>query len=103
MIKRPWALTRYSTVVVFRLIINVFKKEEILQFFFCFFFGYALWCCLFTSKSTTEGQTLARKEHNILGSAKCGKEKLYPKGKLPLRGGELQLRGDFSWGEGNFC
>jgi len=33
------------------------------------------------------------RRHNILGSAKCGR---HPEGKLPLRGGELQLRGDFS-------
>jgi len=35
-------------------------------------------------------------EHNILSSAKGGREKLQ---KLPLRVGEFELRSDFSWGE----
>jgi len=30
-----------------------------------------------------------QEENNTLGSAKCGREKLHPKGRLP------QLRGDF--------
>jgi len=39
--------------------------------------------------------TLA-KESTILLVQKCGRKKLYPKGKLPLRREKLQLRDDFS-------
>jgi len=37
-----------------------------------------MYCCLFATKSTAEGQMLAKGEHNILSPAKCGREKLHP-------------------------
>jgi len=55
------------------------------------FFGYAMWCRYFTSKS--EGQTLAKESTIYLAHLSVG-EKLNPEGKLPLRGGEVQLRGE---------
>jgi len=53
-----------------------------------------VFCCLFSSKSSAEGQTLARGEHNILGSAKLRRKRLLLKGKLPLRGGTPSLIGE---------
>jgi len=45
-----------------------------------------MWC-FFTFKSTAEGQNLAEESTIILSSAKCVREKLHPKGLLPLKRG----------------
>jgi len=61
------------------------KKGNLTQ---CYIYIFFMWCRLFTSIPTAEGQTQLR-EHNKIGSAKCGREKFHSKGKLPLREGNF--------------